>query len=64
MFKHKNFRREKLVLEGEMIMANKMKYTNNNKKSDGRFRKKHIDYDPQDESSRAKFGTMSEKHLD
>lgn len=45
-------------------MANKMKYTNNNKKADSRFRKKHIDHDPQDESSRAKFGTMSEKHLD
>ena len=45
-------------------MANKMQYTNNNKKEDGRFRKKHINHDPQDESSRAKFGTMSEKHLD
>ncbi|MCT8977160.1 CPC_1213 family protein [Clostridium sp. CX1] len=45
-------------------MTNKMKYTQNNKKSDGRFRKRHIDHTPQDESSRAKFGTYSEKHLD
>lgn len=45
-------------------MQNKMKYTNNNKKEDGRFRKKHIDHSPLDESSRAKFGTQSEKHLD
>lgn len=45
-------------------MQNKMRYTNNNKKEDGRFRKKHIDHSPQDESSRAKFGTQSEKHLD
>ena len=45
-------------------MQNKMKYTNNNKKEDGRFRKKHIDHSPQDESSKAKFGTQSEKHLD
>lgn len=45
-------------------MPDKMRYTNNNKKSDGRFKKKHIDHSPQDESSRAKFGDKSIKHLD
>jgi hypothetical protein len=47
-----------------MIMPNKTKHTNNNKRAEDRFRKKHIDHDPQDESSRAKFGTKSEKQLD
>lgn len=35
-------------------MKNKMKTSNNNKKEDDKFRKKHIDHDPQNESSRAK----------
>lgn len=34
---------------------NKMRVDNNNKKEDGRFSKKHIKHDPQDESSRAVF---------
>ena len=37
-------------------MVNKMKSTKNNRKSDGKFRKKTIKHDPQDESSRAVFG--------
>jgi hypothetical protein len=43
-------------------MHNKIK--NNNKKEDGKFKKKHINHDPQAESSRAKFSSPSEKHLD
>jgi hypothetical protein len=35
---------------------NKMKSTKNNKKSDGKFRSKHIKHDPQAESARAVFG--------
>jgi hypothetical protein len=45
-------------------MPNKIRYTNNNKKTDGKFRKKHINHDPQAESSREKFGNYSEKDLD
>ncbi|MBV7275295.1 CPC_1213 family protein [Clostridium thailandense] len=45
-------------------MQNKMNYTTNNKKEDGKFKKKNIKHDPLDESSRAKFGAPSEKHLD
>lgn len=45
-------------------MQNKMQCTANNKKQDGKFKKKHINHDPQSESSRAKFGAPSEKHLD
>ncbi|PRR82988.1 CPC_1213 family protein [Clostridium luticellarii] len=44
-------------------MHNKIKH-HNNKKEDGKFKKKHINHDPQAESSRAKFGSPSEKHLD
>ncbi len=33
-----------------------MKSTKNYKKSDGKFRSKHIKHDPQAESSRAVFG--------
>lgn len=44
-------------------MQNKMKITNNNKKEDGEFRKKHINHSPKDESSRAKFGSKTEKDL-
>ena len=35
---------------------NKMKSTNNKKKEDGTFRSKHINHDPNAESSRAVFG--------
>lgn len=44
-------------------MQNKMKHSNNNKKEDAKFKKKHINHDPQSESSRAKFDAPSEKHL-
>lgn len=39
-----------------MSGENKMKSTNNNKKSDGKFKSKHINHNPQNESARAKFG--------
>lgn len=42
-----------------MSNENKMKNTKNNKKSDGKFASKHIDHNPQEESSRAKFGLQS-----
>ncbi|MFB0921580.1 MAG: CPC_1213 family protein [Oscillospiraceae bacterium] len=35
---------------------NKMKSTRNRKKSDGKFRSKHINHSPGAESSRAVFG--------
>lgn len=37
-------------------MGNKKSSTRNNKKSDGKFRSKHIKHDPQAESARAVFG--------
>lgn len=42
---------------------NKMKSTSNNKKNDGKFRKKKIKHDPNAESARAVFGLkdMSEE---
>ena len=43
-----------------MSEQNKMKNTKNKKKSDGRFKSKHINHDPQSESSRAKFGLQNE----
>lgn len=36
-------------------MPNKMKSDNNNKKEDGRFKKKNVKHDPQAESTRATF---------
>lgn len=45
-------------------MQNKIQKTTNNKKEDNRFKKKNINHDPQDESSRIKFGSPPEKHLD
>ncbi|MBU5485552.1 hypothetical protein KQI86_14620 [Clostridium sp. MSJ-11] len=36
-------------------MVHKMKSTKNNRKSDGKFRKKTIKHNPQEESSRAVF---------
>ncbi|EET84969.1 conserved hypothetical protein [Clostridium carboxidivorans P7] len=41
-------------------MENKMKNTNNNKKEDGKFKKKNIKHDPQAEGARAKFGLHKE----
>lgn len=35
---------------------NRMKSTKNDKKDDGKFRSKHINHDPQAESSRAVYG--------
>ena len=39
-----------------MSEENKKKSTKNNKKEDGKFNSKHINHNPQAESSRAKFG--------
>ena len=36
-------------------MPNKMRSTTNNKKQDGKFKKKNIKHDPQSESSRVTF---------
>ncbi|GAA0730948.1 hypothetical protein GCM10008905_32820 [Clostridium malenominatum] len=36
-------------------MGSKMRSTKNNRKSDGKFRKKTIKHNPQEESSRAVF---------
>lgn len=35
---------------------NKQKSTKNSKKTDGKFRSKHVNHSPQEESARAKFG--------
>lgn len=43
-----------------MASNNKQKSTANNKKSDGKFRSKHIKHDPNAESARAVFG-MNDK---
>lgn len=45
-------------------MPNKMRSTKNNRKHDGKFRKKTIKHDPQSESSRAVFGDPKAKELD
>ncbi len=42
-----------------MSGENNMKNTKNNKKSDGKFKSKHVNHDPQSESSRAKFGLQN-----
>lgn len=42
-----------------MSNENKMKNTKNNKKSDGKFKSKHINHNPQEESARAKYGLQS-----
>jgi len=39
---------------------NKMKNTKNDKKSDGKFKSKNINHDPQSESSRAKYGLQNQ----
>lgn len=39
-----------------MNQANKMKSTKNNKKHDKKFHSKHINHNPQAESTRAVFG--------
>lgn len=49
-------------MKGELNMQNKMKVTFNNKKEDGRFKKKNIKHDPQAESSRAVFDDPGIKH--
>lgn len=43
-------------------MRNKMRDTVNNKKQDGRFKKKNIKHNPQAESSRAVFDDPGMKH--
>lgn len=48
-----------------MPNPNSMKSDNNNKKEDGKFKKKNIKHDPQAESTRATFGTgRAPKELD
>jgi len=42
-----------------MSGENKMKNTKHNKKSDGKFKSKHIDHNPQDESARRKYGLQN-----
>ncbi len=44
------------ILSSRYIMQNKLKNKQNNKKEDGKFRKKNIKHDPAAESSRAVFG--------
>lgn len=45
-------------------MSGKMRSTKNNKKSDGKFKKKNIKHDSADESSRAVFNHTEEKQND
>lgn len=44
-----------------MGSGNKKKSTSNDKKSDGKFRSKHIKHDPGAESARAVFGLNAGK---
>ena len=44
-----------------MGKSNKMKSTNNNKKSDGKFHSKHVNHNPQAESARAVYGLDSKE---
>lgn len=44
-----------------MGQDNKKKSTKNNKKTDGKFRSKHINHSPQSESARAVFGSDGSK---
>lgn len=44
-----------------MGQDNKMKSTKNRKKTDGKFRSKHIKHDPQAESARSEFGLTNNK---
>lgn len=46
------------------MTSNKMKITQNKKKEDGNFRKKHINHDPRTESAKAVFGEPKIKELD
>ncbi len=49
-------------MKGELKMHSKMRETVNNKKQDGKFKKKNIKHDPQAESSRAVFDDPGIKH--
>lgn len=53
-----------VINEGDAMKPScKMKKTKNNKKEDGKFPNKHINHDPQAESSRAVFGEENnERH--
>ena len=42
----------------------KIKDSKENKKKDGNFKKKNVNHNPQEESSKAVFGAPEEKHLD
>lgn len=44
-----------------MNSKNKMKDTRNNREKDGKFPNKHVNHDPNSESSRAVFGKNAEK---
>lgn len=45
-------------------MPNRMKSDNNNKKEDGKFKKKNIKHDPQAESARVVFDKPDARNLD
>ncbi|MDP4145642.1 MAG: CPC_1213 family protein [Bacillota bacterium] len=45
-------------------MNNKLKNTAENRKEDGKFKKRNIKHDPQAESSRAVFSARTVKDLD
>ncbi|WP_164508995.1 CPC_1213 family protein [Clostridium rectalis] len=45
-------------------MDNTIKKTKNNKKHDGKFRKKKIKHNSQEESSRVIFGDLKDEKLD
>lgn len=42
----------------------KTKYSKENKKKDGDFKKKNINHNPQVESTKAAFDSQKDKHLD
>lgn len=45
-------------------MKSKLNHTTNDKKEDGIFKKKNIKHNRVEESSRAKFSSRGEEHLD
>ncbi|MEG0133057.1 MAG: CPC_1213 family protein [Clostridium sp.] len=45
-------------------MNSKMKSTKNNKKQDGKFKKKHVNHNPQVESAKAVYGEPRAKEHD
>jgi hypothetical protein len=51
------------LIGGNYMSNNKMKTTQNNKKEDGRFKKKNIHHDPQTESAKAVFDKPQAEEL-